>query len=311
MYKVSLYKDEPILLIHFDDDDYLPKLEGTKYLKFRFLFENLTINPVSICNDMGMGKDRKNHNLLVIQALSEIDPKKDRLWGFRHPTVMNIGAARKKSIVAISNRQTIFLLKMMLNGKTRKLPPVIDTYSKYNLSNLPDNCEFLNAEFLNNHLSEYLENSISKLKYEAELYAYIIHAIKNQNSPYHKKIVEDFKKINRNINISLEKISENVILECILSVHMQEEIDILFCDSNEVFFLILEIKNDKLIQDDIEQAEKYIQILNQKFPNNKIIKANVIGLKSPTIENSENVKAVSYEILKLENSKIGIAFTLI
>ena len=239
VYKIKTIKENPAILYHFDDKEYLPLLEERKYLKFRFLFDQITDNPISIENDLGMGRTKKNNNMAIIKALSEKNPQNDRLWGFRHPSVMNIGAARKKSIAAISNKQTLFLLRLLSNGVEREINEECEDYKKYNFENLPNNCEFLDWKFLNRHLENYALESKEELEFEAELYAYIIHSLINKSSPYNDKILEAFQNVNQELNVPFKKLRENIILECLLSVHLQEEIDILLCDSDEKNFLIL------------------------------------------------------------------------
>ena len=75
-------------------------------------------------------------------------------------------------------------------------------------------------------------------------------------------------------------------------------------------FLIFEIKNDKIMTNDRDQVEMYIQILRQKFPRSQSIIANLIGLRNPKIKSSENVKLISFNLEKLENGYNGIRFNL-
>lgn len=307
LFRVLNHAHSPLLLLHPQDEAYLPRRQGKQYLPFRFLFSSLTKNPVSIPNDLRNKTYKKNNNLEIIKALSETDPKKPRLWGFRHPSVMNIGAARKSSIVAISNKQVRFLLELLLRGEERQNEASTQTYSKYDPTALPSGCTLLDTNFLTKHFSE----SSREVSYEAELYAYIIHSIKNPRSPLHRDIMEDFNEINRDMNLSFNEIAKNVILEVVLTPHIQEEIDILLCDHDEENFLILEIKNDMVTSEDGEQCQKYVQLVNHQFPKCKSVTANVIGLRNPYLSSGDpKVKIVSYEIERISDDKARINFRL-
>jgi len=305
IFRVSKRDNVPLLLLHCQDKAYLPRRQGRQYLPFRFLFECLTRNPVSIPNDLRNKTYRRNNNLEIIKALSEIDPNKPRLWGFRHPSVMNIGAARKSSIVAISNSQVKFLLGLLSNGVERPTAAVAQRLRQYDPHALPSDSVLLDDEFLSGHFARYIKTGQIKVEHEAELYAYIIGALKNPRSPLHQRIIDDFKEINA--DFPFDEVAENVTLEAVITPHIQEEVDILLCDSNEKNFLIMEIKNDKLNAEDVEQAEKYIQLVNQRFPKNHSISANVIGLQNKTLTSTERVKLINYEIEEI-GKKAAVTF---
>jgi len=306
IFRVSKRNNVPLLLLHCQDEEYLPRRQGRQYLHFRFLFERLTRNPISIPNDLRNKTYKKNNNMEVIKALSETDPNKPRLWGFRHPSVMNIGAARKSSIVAISNSQVKFLLGLLSNGVERPTIAAPQGPLQYNPNALPSDCVLLDDEFISGHFSTYIETNQIKVEHEAELYAYIIGALKNPRSSFHQRIIDDFKKINA--DLPFDEITENVILEMVITPHIQEEVDILLCDSDEKNFLILEVKNDILNPEDVEQAEKYIQLVNQRFPNNHSVSANIIGLQNKTLTDTQRVKLVNYKIEEIGN-KAAVTFT--
>ena len=305
IFRVAKRNNVPLLLLHCQDKAYLPRRQGRQYLHFRFLFECLTRNPISIPNDLRNKTYRKNNNLEIIKALSEIDPNKSRLWGFRHPSVMNIGAARKSSIVAISNSQVKFLLGLLAKGVERPTTAVPQRLRQYDSNALPPDCVLLDDEFISGHFSRYIKNRQTKVEHEAELYAYIIGASKNPRSFFHQRIIDDFKKVNA--DLPFDEVTENVILEALITPHIQEEVDILLCDSDEKNFLIMEIKNDRLNPEDIEQAEKYIQLVNQRFPKNRSVCANVIGLRNKSLTETQRVKLVNYEIEEI-GKKAAVTF---
>ena len=305
VFKISEYDDMLLRLFHYKDEDYMPRLpKVNKFVPFRFIFKPLVTNPISIPNDF-----LHRHNLEIIKSLSETDPDKPKLWGFRNPPVMNIGAARKSSIVAISNKQTRLLLEMLSSGVERPTPSISTKLKTYDLSSPPSNFHLLNHEFLARHFFQYVARSEAKIDYEAELYAYIIGSLKNSGSPCHKKILDDFTNVNDDLNIPFEEIAKNVILETILTTHIQEEIDILLCDQDEKNFLILEVKGEEVNEDHVAQTEKYVELTEHIFPNNESVRANVIGLRNVNLKNtSETVKVVYYEIEKIGENMAGINF---
>ena len=305
IFRVSKRNNVPLLLLHCQDEAYLPRRQGRQYLHFRFLFQCLTRNPISIPNDLRNKTYRKNNNLEIIKALSETDPDKPRLWGFRHPAVMNIGAARKSSIVAISNSQVKFLLGLLAKDVERPTAAVPQRLRQYDPNALPSDCVLLDDEFISEHFSKYIRTKQIKVEHEAELYAYIIGALKNPRSSLHQRIIDDFRKINA--DLPFDEVAENVILEMVVTPHIQEEIDVLLCDSDEKNFLIMEIKNDVLDPEDVEQAEKYIQLVKQRFPKNHSVSANVIGLRNRTLTGTRRVKLVNYEIEEI-GKKAAVTF---
>lgn len=308
VFRVLKQKESPLLLLHPQDEEYLPRRSGKtsiQFLPFRFLFECLTKEPISIPNDLRNKTYKKNNNLEIVKALSQMDPSKPRLWGFRHPSVMNIGAARKSSIVAISNKQVRFLLELLSRGIERPLKQVSHELKRYDLEDLPPSCVSLDAEFLSRHFYD----SPRMVNYEAELYAYIIHSLKNPTSPLHKDIVADFDEINKDLEVTMDEISTNVILEVVMSTHIQEEVDILLCDRNEKNFLIMEVKNDMVSSEDLEQAEKYVQLVNHRFPGNHSVSANVIGTRNPSLSGSSSqVKVAYYAIENISRNESKIRF---
>jgi hypothetical protein len=285
----------PWIFIHFRDSKYLPLREGTQVMPYRFLFNSFTKNPISIPNDLRNQKYNKNNNLEIIKALSETDPEKDCLWGFRHPAVMNIGAARKSSIVDISNKQLKFLLRLIKEkGIERSVvtKPLITT--PYDEENMPKDAIMLNDQYLSDWFAKHVGRDERQVTLEAELYAYFIAALKNPKSIFHEKIVQELSNVNPNLHI--DELRQNIILGMLPTLHIQEEIDILLCDSAERNFLIFEMKSGQIAPEDIEQAEKYIQLLKQRFWKAEKIQANIVGTPNAALKSTENVKLASYAI---------------
>ncbi len=303
IFRVARKGNTPVLLLHCNDKTFLPLREDRQYMPFRFLFESLTSSPVSIPNDLRNKTYQRNNNLEIIKALSETDPAKPRLWGFRHPAVMNIGAARKSSIKAISHNQLVFLLGLLLSTGVERKTKSNPGDNKYDPFHLPEGCLLLDDKFVADRLLR--GKTALDFENEAEIYAYIIGALRNHSSCFHKELYKDFSKINA--DLPFDRISENVLLEVVITPHIQEEIDILLCDSEERNFLIMEIKNNRLGREDIEQAEKYIQLVNQRFPGNQSVTANVIGQENNSLKSTEKIKLVRYGT-KEEGSKAGLRF---
>ena len=177
-------------------------------------------------------------------------------------------------------------------GTVRPIPsdikkdPII--LPKYDLTNLPTSSHLLDDNFL-------LANI--KFEKEAELYAFLINSFKHQ-SRYSSETLKAFNEINQTIfNIPFKDICHNVILECLITPHIQEELDILICNQSETHFLIIEVKKGNITQKNVDQAKKYIELLNILFPNAEKIAVNIIGLeKDPSIKNDNKfVKTVRYQ----------------
>jgi hypothetical protein len=280
----------PLRFFHPNDSSYAPTFmgkKGRKYCQCRMVLEPILKVPISIKNDINTSSGTSlNNNTEIIKAFMT-----SKLWGFRHPTVMNIGAARKKSIVAISNQQTRFLLEMMLKyGHPRPLIDLIQIpiLNKYDIKNLPTNAILLDDNFLKNSIT---------YKLEVELYAFLINAFKNQ-STYSNETLSMFDKINRSIfQIPFNQVCQNVILECLITPHIQEELDILLCDQSEKLFIIIEVKKGVISQIDIAQANKYIELLRIIFPNANTIGVNLIGTDKEANVHNENkfIKLIKFE----------------
>ena len=279
IFQVKEQEGEPILFLHWNDNKFLPSLpkkkkdEEERLIPFRFFFDSEFAYPISIPNDY-------ENDLEIIKALSEIDSTKPRLWGFRHPAVMNIGAARKKSIVAISNKQLEFLLQLLEKECARSISADTSHLSPYTPSQLPTDCVKFNGKFMIEHFARYPSKKRKFPEFEAELYAYLLCGLRNPNCDFHRALIRDLKAINSDSSIEFSKISSNAILETVVTPHIQEEIDILLCDQEENNFLILELKNKPISSEDVEQTKKYIQLMKHRFPKSNSVRANIIGPKT-------------------------------
>jgi hypothetical protein len=206
---------------------------------------------------------------------------------------MNIGAARKSSIVSISNSQLKFLLKLLYETGIEQHMGIGQNIKKYDINNMPQRAKILNDAFLSKILKPYIDTGETQVKLESILYAYFTGALKNPKSVFHEKIIRDLEAINP--QVKFPEISQNVMLDMIPSLHIQEEIDILLCDSDEKNFLIFEMKNGPIANMDIEQAEKYIQLIKQRFTKANVY-ANIVGANNPELSSTDSVKLVAYTI---------------
>jgi len=297
LFRVLAKDNNPMIFTHFNDVTFLPpritKKAKEQKLPFRFLFYPIVKTPIAIPNDLRNQNYQKNNNLDVIKALSETDPKKPWLWGFRHPAVMNIGAARKSSIVSISNTQLLFFLNLMYNLGVVRPTATTPRSPKCHLQNLPEGVTILDDAFLSDTFRRHIRKGKKLVNLESILYAYFTGAIKNPKSVYHEKLIRELAEINP--QLPFPDIAQNVMVGMIPSLHIQEEIDVLLCDSAEKNFLIFEMKNGPITSMDMEQAEKYIQLIKQRFTTANVY-ANVVGAKKPDLSSTEQVKLVAYTI---------------
>ena len=262
-FKIKTINDSPTIYYDPSSSEYPMNIpDSNADCKVRFLFEKFDDN--NSCKSLS-----DNFELIKKYEAKEI-------WGYRHPSVMNIGAARKKSVTSFTAKQTLLLLDLINDfGKDRyeietTIPLVkhIDYYSSGN----KDRKYNLDDKFL---LS-------STTMDEAYLYAYIMCGFKNHNSNISYPLIKDFTKINTEIlPITFQQISVNVMMEVIVSPNLQDELDIVLMDKDDSYILFLEIKSGIIDQSSINQTARYIDLLSAIFPNRKVY-ANVIGSEKQT-----------------------------
>lgn len=197
------------------------------------------------------------------------------IWGYRHPAVMNIGAARKKSVSTFTNRHThVFIDLLEQCGVLREtLDQPIPSHERIeHLEDLePTITKFkIDGSFL---ASNYSED-------EAFLYSFFISALKNNANYYSHDVFTDFSAINNHIlereNIAFEDLINNIMLEVIITTHLQDELDVVLTSLDDATILFLEFKVGMLNQRDINQVQNYISILNVIWPRKNIF-ANLVG----------------------------------
>lgn len=253
-------KAQPVIYYDLDSPDFPIKIDGNADCKVRFLFGKTTPDVFSIAD---------KYELIKKYETKEI-------WGYRHPAVMNIGAARKKSVTSFTNKQTLLILSLIREfGKPRlnldgKVPSA-DRIKYYNA--LPnDETHFpLDDDFL-------LKATTDD---EAFLYAYIMRGLRTPASKLNAELVRDFSLINDEMLTSscgknFRDLAANVMMETIISPHLQEEMDIVLTDKDDSGILFFEVKTGSIIQDDVEQAQKYLDLLRTIFPH-RFVFANIIG----------------------------------
>lgn len=250
----------PAIYYDLESTDLPMKVRGEADCKVRFLFKKTTQEIFSIAD---------NYELIKKYETKDI-------WGYRHPAVMNIGAARKKSVTSFTNKQTLLILSLIREFGEKRLMlsdeiPLSQRITYY--TSLPrDNYHFqLDDDFL---LSA---DTVD----EAFFYAYILRGLKNPSSKLHGTLMTDFSQINdeklfSSCGKSFKDLAVNVMMETIISPHLQEELDIVLMDKEDSNLILLEVKAGDITQEDTIQTQKYLDLLSVIFPRRKAF-ANIIG----------------------------------
>jgi len=259
-FRIYTINGQPAIYYDLDSTNFPMKVKGEADCKVRFLFRKTTRDVFSIAD---------NYELIKRYETKDI-------WGYRHPAVMNIGAARKKSVTSFTCKQTLLILSLIREfGEVRFTPPGkipsterIDYY--HSLSH--DDYHFpLNDDFL-------LSTNTTD---EAFLYAYILRGLRTPSSKLHNEVMKGFSLINDEMltascNKHFSDLAVNVMMETIISPHLQEELDIVLMDKEDSAILLFEVKADLVTQVDIYQTQKYLDLLRVIFPKRTVC-ANVIG----------------------------------
>lgn len=261
----------------------------------RLLIENVLPNIYSINDKYGLIKKYESK----------------QIWGYRHPAVMNIGAARKKSITSFSTKQTILLLNMLENCNhiVRNMPtqvPTADSIRHYEQLSK----DHINEQFLLHKISVLAHKGVID---EALLYAYVVQGLCNKKCSYRERLIQDFSIINENRTIKqFVEICHNTMLEVIVSPHLQDELDILLQDADETIMLFWEFKVGAITDDAIKQTEKYIDLLESIFKGKKKIYANVIGSSICQSIRSSDIRSDAIQLVNFALNDDGtISFTRI
>lgn len=282
-------------MIYYEKDSTIPKIYVGKNLDtdcpMRFLFKRLTSKVYSIPKD-------------DMKLIEKYENKK--IWGYRHPAVMNIGAARKKSVSSFTAESTLEILELMRNPIAHEHPHNIPSKIALNNYSTNPNIKKLDESYLIN--SEFFSRS-GEVKDEAYLYAYLLSAFcANKGTTISAQAINDFKTINS--NIPFDDFLANSMLEVILSPHLQDEMDIVLQTRDESSMLFIEAKRGIIEEKAISQAQRYIDLLQSIFPKGKTAYANIIGsgIKpgcSVPIKYSNQIKLVTYN----KNASNEVRFT--
>jgi hypothetical protein len=256
-FKIHTINNEPSIYYDLNSKDFPILINGETDCKARFLFESFDNIVYSITDNFELIKKFESREI----------------WGYRHPAVMNIGAARKKSITSFTNKQTLVLIDLfekygVQRTILKKDIPARPRIQFYNSIKQNKKQFYLNDKFLEENLSND----------EAYIYCYILRAIKHPQSPYYQGVIDNFGRINSEIKskIKFKDFSTNIQLETIITNHLQDELDLVMTDKDDKNLLFFEIKSTIIEQEAIWQAEKYLDLLKAIFPQ-KNIYANIVG----------------------------------
>ncbi|SHE90357.1 hypothetical protein SAMN02745784_02180 [Tissierella praeacuta DSM 18095] len=284
-FKIDIIDGFPAIFYELNSSFYPMKINNTTDCKVRFLFNAIT----GECNSIS-----DNYELIKKFESKEI-------WGYRHPAVMNIGAARKKSVTSFTNKQTLLLIELLESFGVHRFD--VD-------NDIPLNKHRHHFNSLNSDTSFRLDDSFllnSTTNDEAFLYSYILRGLKCPTSEISNRLIQDFEEINSTIiDIPFTKISSNAMLETIISPHLQDELDIVLMDEDDSRMLLLEIKNGIINKDAIIQTIKYLDLLATIFPKRKVY-ANIIGIDKEadlTIASNFKDKIVLVKYFRNENGFI-------
>jgi hypothetical protein len=296
-FKINIQRDIPAIYYDLNSKDFPIHIGNNTDCKVRFMFEKITSDIYSIANNFELIKKFETREI----------------WGYRHPAVMNIGAARKKSVTSFTNKQTIILLNLLQDFGVKRFTfenrdlPYQDRINYYNNMDFDDYHFHLNDRFLiNNYTND-----------EAFYYSHIIRAFKYSKCIYRQKLMDDFWAINSSMLSphgieSFADITVNTLLESIITVHLQNEIDVVTTNKDDSAMMIFEFKKDQITEKSVRQTEHYLDLLSVIFPDKKIF-ANVIGigLETDNINTSsrfaDNIKLVNLKVLN--QSPLQISFS--
>lgn len=286
-FRVFDIDNHPATFYDLNSSDFPMEIQGYTDCKVRFLFTKFEDEVYSIAD---------NFELIKRYEFREI-------WGYRHPAVMNIGAARKKSVAAFSNKQTLIFLDLMeefgvLRHELEDNLPTKERIEHY-INIEQEQYQFkINGNFL---AENYADD-------EAYLYSYFISALKNHRNYHSNNLRADFSLINdemlRKFDTSFAQLENNILMEVIITTHLQDELDIVLTDVEDKNILLFEFKTGSLCQKDVDQMERYLDLLKAILPQKNIF-ANLVGYKieedlihNPRFENL--IKLVTYFVSEEE-----------
>ncbi len=272
-----IYSSSGTPAIYYDPES--PDLQlssaGGADCKTRLLFERLIEGLYFI------GEDYE-----IVKCLESRD-----LWGFRHPAVMNIGAARKKSFVVLTHKQTLLMIDL-LKRYGKNVPQHQGSLPARERANYYDGLVGEEDRFKIDET--FLLSHSAATSDEAFMYSYLVYGLRHPHSTIHAEIIDDLTSINRDFLVDLAmqnfgEMTSNILLEVVISVHLQEELDVVLLNNDENVMFILEIKQAAVDSAAVTQVQKYLDLMKTIFPQKRIF-ANIIGgcppSIAPTIESS-------------------------
>jgi len=298
VFKIFQFKEnEPALYYDIESPDIEIKVGRNADVdcKVRFLLDKIDDQINSISNKMSV--------VMAYETKS--------IWGYRHPAVMNIGAARKKSVTSFSNLQTLQLIKLMQNSSKNRFDfsnvqiPRQDTLDYLNEFDIDSKHFLVNDSFL---LNNYMDD-------EAFYYCYFLRAIKYSQCKWPDRLLNEFWDINKDLLQpygikSFIEVTANALLETIVTTHLQDELDVVTTNVDDSILIVYEFKKDAITQDAVSQSESYIDLLEVVFPEKQIF-TNVIGrsiLDGVTISPKyhSRIRLVGFEVT--QNPDLVITF---
>lgn len=286
-FKIYERRDIPAIYYDLESDDFPLFIGSNTDCKVRFMFENMSDEVIS-----------NTDNFELVKRFETRD-----IWGYRHPAVMNIGAARKKSVTSFTTSQTLVMLDLLEDFGIHRRDLTYNSLPEKDRINYYDN---ITVDYYHYHLDDdFILNNYTDD--EAFYYSHIIRAFKLDNCPYRSNLMEDFWNVN---NQMLEKqgitsfadITVNVLLETVVTVHLQDELDVVTTNADDSALMFFEFKKDYITESSVRQAENYIDLLSVIFPQKKLF-ANVVGcgLENDTItvnpRYSDKIKLVEFDVV--------------
>ncbi len=284
-FKIFDIDSHPATFYDLNSTEFPMEIKGETDCKVRFLFTKFEDEVYSIADNFELIKRYESREI----------------WGYRHPAVMNIGAARKKSVAAFSNKQTLIFLDLMeeygvLRYELEENVPTEERIEQYKNIEQEQYQFKINGDFL---AENYADD-------EAYLYSYFISALKNRHNSHSNNLRADFSLINdemlRKYDTSFAKLETNILMEVIITTHLQDELDIVLTDVEDKNILLFEFKTGTLCQKDVNQMERYLDLLKAISPEKNVF-ANLVGyeleddlIHNPRFENL--IKLVTYDVME-------------
>ncbi len=291
-FKIHTFEEEPAIYYDKGSKNFPMSVKGDSDCSARFLFTSFGKKVFSI-----------NDNFELIKKFESRE-----IWGYRHPAVMNIGAARKKSITSFTNFQAKVLMELFEKYGVERTSikskiPAEDRIKYY---------KKLKTDYGHFHLDDsFLRNNYSND--EAYLYCYLLRALKFNKSGYRKDLIKDMGLINdamlkKLCKTSFQKMTSNILLETIITNHLQDELDIVLTNNNDNAVLICEIKTVQIDQAAVTQTEKYLDLMEAIFKGKTVV-ANIIGDGKETSLHidkrfKERIKLIGYNVEQEPKFKI-------